>query len=194
MNAHALPAAPPTRPRTLFIATTFASVGVVMFFAALFGIYIGERSNVVGAGGDWFPEGSISLVPGGMMMITMLMSAVTVQWAVYAIARDDRTHTYLSLGLTALLGAAVINQMVFVWINFAEPIDASIAALLFYVITGAFIALLVVALVFVFLVAVRTMAGNYGHRNSDGITAAALFWYVTVAVYAAVWYAIFVTK
>ena len=30
--------------------------------------------------------------------------------------------------------------------------------------------------------------------TAEGVEAAALFWYVTVAVYAVVWYAIYVTK
>ena len=60
----------------------------------------GERPDAV-----WIPPGTISLVPGGMMMLTMAMSVVIMQWAVYAIARDDRPHAYLALGLTGLFGA-----------------------------------------------------------------------------------------
>ncbi|MCH7788130.1 MAG: cytochrome c oxidase subunit 3 [Acidobacteria bacterium] len=194
MSAHSLPAAPPARPRTLLIATALGGVAVTMLFAGLFGVYLTERSQTLAGGGEWFPSGSISLAPGGMMMVTMLLSVISLQWAHYATERDDRTHSLLALGLTILLGAAVVNQMVFVWISFAEPVDASAAALLFYVITGAFVALLVVAIAFLLLVTVRDLAGSYGHGRADGVAAAALFWYVTVAVYAAVWFAIFVTK
>ena len=31
-------------------------------------------------------------------------------------------------------------------------------------------------------------------RDAEGMTAAALYWYVTVAVYAAVWYGVYITK
>ena len=41
---------------------------------------------------------------------------------------------------------------------------------------------------------IRTLGGEYAGRDREGIVAAALFWYVTVAMYAVVWYAIYVTK
>ena len=42
--------------------------------------------------------------------------------------------------------------------------------------------------------AFRTLGGQYSGRDREGIAAAALFWYVTVAVYAVIWYTVFVTK
>ena len=51
-----------------------------------------------------------------------------------------------------------------------------------------------IAIVFVALMAFRTLGGQYSARDREGIVAASLFWYVMVAVYAAIWYAIFVTK
>ena len=36
--------------------------------------------------------------------------------------------------------------------------------------------------------------GGFTTRQHDGITAAALFWYATVAVYALIWITIYVTK
>ena len=65
-------------------------------------------------------------------MLTMALSVVTMQWAVYAIARDDRPHAYLALGLTGLFGVAVINQTVFLYNQMgfvvSETVPASSAA------------------------------------------------------------------
>ena len=44
-----------------------------------------------------------------MAAVTLLMSVVTIQWAVYAIGNDDRPNAYVALGLTLLLGLAYVN-------------------------------------------------------------------------------------
>jgi heme/copper-type cytochrome/quinol oxidase subunit 3 len=182
------------RPRTLFVGTAFATGAVLMFFAGLIGIYVQERRDVLSSGGEWIAEGTISLVPGGMMMLTMAMSVVIMQWAVYAIARDDRPNAYLAFGITGLFGVSVIVQTVYLYNQMGLVIDDSVAALLIYVITGAHLAMLLAAMVFVGLMAFRAMAGQFSSRQTDGIASAALFWHATVAVYAVIYYAIYITK
>jgi heme/copper-type cytochrome/quinol oxidase subunit 3 len=191
--ANTIPAELP-RPRTLLIGSSLAAAASVMVMAGLLGTYVQERSGVIRAGQTWLPKGAIELAPGTMMLFTMLMSAVTIQWAVYAISRDDRKNTYVALGLTGLFGAAVINQMAFAYSDMGLPIATSTANLLVYVVTGSFLVMLVVAMIFVVVTAFRALAGQYSSRQADGIVAAAIYWHSTVAVYAVVWYAVFVTK
>jgi heme/copper-type cytochrome/quinol oxidase subunit 3 len=128
------------------------------------------------------------------MMLTMAMSVVIVQWAVYAIARDDRPNAYLAFAIAGLFGVAVIVQTVFLYNQMGLVVDESAAALLVYVITGAHLAMLVAAMIFLGLMAFRALAGQFSSRQSDGIASAALFWHATVAVYAVVYYAIYITK
>jgi heme/copper-type cytochrome/quinol oxidase subunit 3 len=182
------------RPRTMFVGTAFATGAVLLFFAGLFGIYVQERHDVLASGGTWIEPGTISLVPGGMMMLTMAMSVVIMQWAVYAIARDDRPNAYLAFGLTGMFGVAVIVQTVYLYKQMGLVINETLPALLIYVITGAHLAMLVAAMVFVGLMAFRAMAGQFSSRQTDGVASAALFWHATVAVYAVVYYAIYITK
>jgi hypothetical protein len=42
--------------------------------------------------------------------------------------------------------------------------------------------------------AFRALAGQFAGRHSDGLAAAALFWYAMVAVYAVLYYVVFITK
>ena len=191
----ALPPAPDLpRPRTLLIGTAFATAGCLMFFAGLLGIYLQHRSDTLAQGNVWIPGGTISLVPGGMMMVTMVMSVVTMQWAVYAIARDDRPRAYLALGLTSLFAVAVINQTAYLYKQMNLSIAESVPAVLIYVITGAHLVMLAAALLFVGLMAFRALAGQYSSRQADGVASAALFWHATVVVYAVIYYAVYVTK
>ncbi|TML18222.1 MAG: hypothetical protein E6G39_03550 [Actinobacteria bacterium] len=192
--ADQMPAAELPRPRTLLVGTVFAIVACGMFFAGAFGIYIKARHDVVTSAGTWLKAGQISLVPGGMMMVTTAMSVVTMTWAVQAIRNDDRKNAYIALGITLLFGVANINQQVFYYKDMKLKVQGSVAELLIYVITGAHVVMLIAAMVFVALAAFRALAGQYTSRQSDGIQAASYFWYATMLMYTLIYYGIYITK
>ncbi|MBU6216115.1 MAG: cytochrome c oxidase subunit 3 [Acidobacteria bacterium] len=182
--------APPIRRRELLFATAFASAGVVMAFATLLGAYLAARN---GAGEAWLEGSKIPLTQANMQMATMVMAAVTMQWAVYSISRDDRLHTYLALGVTLLLGLAFVNQTTFLvkqsGVVLAEPGGA-----LFYSVVGVQTAMVLAGVIYIALMGFRALAGQFSSRQPDGISAAAVYWYVCVATYAVVWIAVYVMK
>lgn len=200
----ALPAAAELpRPRTLLVGTAYATVAAVMVFIGLFGVYFAERAAVLEGspeatrGTAWIKTGTISLVPGGMMMTTMVLSVVTMAWAVYSIRRDDRPRAYLALGLTALFGVSIINQTVFYYKSMGLTIAgeaASLQALLIFTITGAHLVMVAGGVIFLGLMAFRALAGQYSSRQADGILAASIFWYAIVAVYTVIYFGIYVAK
>jgi heme/copper-type cytochrome/quinol oxidase subunit 3 len=49
-------------------------------------------------------------------------------------------------------------------------------------------------LAFLAVMAFRALGGQLTGRGAEGANAAALYWYVTIAVYGVVWYAITITK
>lgn len=188
------------RNRTLLVGTAFAAVASIMVFIGLFAVYISIRQNNEflvenGLGGSlWFPEGAVQIAPGTMMLFTTWISAFSMAWAVQAIKNDDRRNAYAALGLTLLMGAAVINQMAFAIGDFGLPVDRSTPALMLYVLYGSYIVFLAIAVTFVFLMMIRAIAGQFNSRNADGIQAAAIYWYATVIMYMPVWYLITITK
>jgi heme/copper-type cytochrome/quinol oxidase subunit 3 len=195
------PAAEVGRSRTLVIGSALAAASVLMFFVGLFGVYIAIRQNNeylvengLQGGTLWFPELAVQIAPGTMMLFTTWFSAFTMAWAVQAIKNDDRRNAYVAIFLTILLGAAVINQMVFAISDFAVPVDRSVPSLLLYTLYGAYIAFLAAAIIYVLLMGIRALAGQFNSTNADGIQAAAMFWYTTVIVYAPLWYLITITK
>jgi heme/copper-type cytochrome/quinol oxidase subunit 3 len=188
------PPPPPPRPRGLLVGTVLGLSGVVMAFAGVLGYYIHQRALTKAATGAWLPkEVDIPLVPGNMGLITLVMSVVLVQWAVYSIANDDRRNTYIALGLTVLLGLAHLNVMAFAFTQIKMPIGSAVGVL-FYTIMSMHLAMVGAGLLFLGLMAFRTLGGQYSGRDREGVAAAAIYWYVTVAVYAVVWYTIFLTK
>ncbi len=192
--ATVLPAAPPSRPRTLLVASAFGTGGVLMFFGTLFAIYASVRDDALAWGVEWFPEGAIQLVPGGMNMATMALSAITMAWAVHAVIADDRIHAYLGMGLTAVLGIAMINQTVFYFNDIGLPIDHSQSATLLFVIVGAHLAMVGIGVLWLGLLLLRAFGGQDTGRHRDLVAAAAIYWYAAVAVYTVIWLSIYIAK
>ena len=184
-----LPAAEVTRPRTVLVATMFASAASFMAFVGVLLVYVSRRS----AAEEWFPEGAIELGPAGFVFATLILSIFTVQWAVQAVKADDRVNAYVALALTALFGAAVFNQLWFIINDTGFALDASTAEFLgttlpevpYFMIT---------AVAFVALTFVRALIGQFGPRKADGVAAAAFYWNTVVAMWALAWYVIYVTK
>ena len=188
-------AAPAARPRTLLVGTVFGTAATLMYFAGLLGVYLRERADALSSGGEWIPSGAdIQLAQPTVAAWTMLMSVVTMQWAVYSIARDDRPHAIMATALTTLFGLSVVVTTSFQYTEMGLVADESIAAVLIYAISGSHLAMIAIGLVFLLLMAFRALAGQYSSRQTDGFVAAAIYWYAVVFVYVVIWTATFVLK
>ena len=194
MRTISLPSPSPARPRTVLVGSLLGTGAAVVAFCSLVAVYVQHRQRARATGEEWFPAGSMELGPPGMMMMTLLLSAVTVQWAVQAARSEDRPHGFIALGTTLLFGAAVLNQFWFVYQSTGLAIDDSESSLLFYAVTGSFIAMLIAAMAAVIVAAARSLIGASGSELAHTVQAAAIFWHATVLCYALVWYVVFVTK
>ena len=187
--------APPRRPRTLLLGSTFGAVASALTVLGLLAVYLQVRGAEIAAGRTALPEDVVlPLTPGNMGMVTLLMSAVTMAWAVDALRKGDRVHAYLALGLTLLFGVAFINGTVYLYQQLGlPPTEGPIAGLL-YAVTGAHLVMVVVGLLFAAVMAFHALGGQLTGRDAEGMSAAALYWYVTITVYAVLWYAVYITK
>jgi cytochrome c oxidase subunit 3 len=188
------PIAPPARPRMTSIGTAFASLGTIMFFAGLIGFYLSQRSAALATDSPWLEGFEIPLTPPHVMMLTLAMSLVTISWAYYAIVNDDRPNAYLAMGLTLLFGVAFINAQAYLYSLMGLALRETFQAVLIYCITGAYLAVLGAAMLYLVITAFRALAGEYSPRQHDGVAGAVMYWYVVVAIYAVIWIAIYITK
>ena len=188
-----VPAAP-TRPRTLVVASAFGTGSVIMYFGGLFALYFSIRADALAWGTQWYPEGAIQLVPGGMNMATMAMSAITMGWAVHSVLNDDRVHLMIAMALTAVLGIAMVNQTVFYFVDIGLPIDTSEAATLLFTIVGSHLVMVAIGVLWLGMLLLRTLGGQDTSRHRDLVSAAALYWYAAVAVYSVIWIGIYIAK
>ena len=194
MKTTGLPIPGRVRPRTSVIAALFGSGAAVVAFCTLVSLYVQQRQQTRSAGEEWFPVGSIEMGPAGMMMMTLALSVVAVQWAVQAAHAEDRPHGFMALGVTLLLGAAVLNQFWFIYQDTGLVVDESNAALLFYAVTGSFLAMLVVAMMMIAAITARALLGTFNSGLAHTIQATAIFWHAVVLCYCLVWYIVFITK
>ena len=183
------PAVVPRRRQTL-IGTGLVAAASSMFLLSLVGRYLTQRSV---HGDTWLADVDIPLTQPNVMMTTLLMSVVTAQWAHWAISRDIRSQAYLASGVTLLFGFAFLNQAWFLNLSLGLPV-AALEGGAFWAVTSGHLVMVIAAVLFFALMAFRTLGGNFGSKYPDGVSAAVLFWHVTVALYAVIWIGVYVTK
>lgn len=188
-------ASPPARPRLLLLATSLASAAVLVGYAGLVGYYLSERAAVVATGQSWLPDGvDIPLTQPNFMLLTLSFSAVSIIWAVAAVRSDDRANALIALGLTLVFGFAQIAQTAYLLTLMGMPASAGEQAALVYALIGLQLALIGAAMAYVAVIALRALGGGYSARDYEGVLGAAVFWLMTIGVYTALWYAVYITK
>jgi heme/copper-type cytochrome/quinol oxidase subunit 3 len=190
-----VPAPAPQRPRVLMVGTAFATAAVLMVLVGLVAVYLAQRASAVSVGDAWLPEGVvIPLQQPTVMLFTLIAGSITVQWAVYAVAHNDKINAYIALGITFLFGIAFINMASYLYTLMGLDITASSQAVLIYAISGAQLAMVITAMLFVGIMSFRALAGQETSKAHDGVSAAALFWHASVLAFFIIWLVVYVTK
>lgn len=182
----------PTRPRNLLnIGVLVISAGGLALFTTLVAAYV----SIGHAARDWPPHGfNFDVYTGNMLAVTIGMSAVTAEWACYAVKRGDSAQGVWGLLLTAGFGSSFVLLL---WqfgtkIGFG-PGDAKVGA--FAVIVFAMIiasgAVAILGVVAVLLALARVLGHQMTPTNAEMLRAVAWFWdFVVVAfliVFSALW-------
>jgi len=195
--------APPrsTARQQILLATAFAGSAAFMLMFGMLAIWLRFRDaaplrrSSTGAEmiRDWLPADiKIPEVATNTMLITLVITCVIAQWAVYATRRSDSSHAYLALAIVVVLGIAAINAQVAVYVQMGIGINDGEYQTLFYAITGTMTALLASGVVFSLVALFRALSGRLGDRQV--ISAHALYWYVLTAAFCAMWFIVYVQK
>ena len=190
-----LPAPVPARPRMLLIGTGFACAAAMMLMGGLIGIYLSTRAGVIASGQVWLPSGvTIPLTQPNMMAITMVFSVLIMIWAISSLGRGDRAMAYVALGLVLLMGFSVMAQTGYLLTIMDLELASDSRAPLIYGVIGTHLAILGAAMIYIAVMTLRALGGEYSSKDREGVYSAAMFWYVTVFLYMVVWFAIYITK
>jgi len=190
----ALTAGPPPAPRNqLTVAAAFGAVAMTMLTGGMLGIWAVKRASAIDAGGSWLPSGvSVPEVPTNVMLIAFPALCSFAQWAVWASKRNDKANTVFALAVSAFVALLIVNAQAFVWNQMGVAVADGEYGSMFYALTGTFMALMVVGLLFSLVTMFRFLAGRT--RDREILIAHAIFWYTMTAVYAAIWFLVYVTK
>lgn len=198
---HAPPAAE-QRPHSQLIATAIFAGAAILVMATLIGLYLSARHTALAANAEWIPTGGLPLTGPNTALFTLLLSIPAMAWAQQAVRNDDRQSLWVSYGIVLLLGAAFINAEAFILNGLSVSTDpeASVGIaesptlLLIFTIVGVHLVIIGAAMASVLVTGFRALGGRLDRRHRDSVDAVALFWYVTVALFGVLWYAVYVMK
>jgi heme/copper-type cytochrome/quinol oxidase subunit 3 len=190
----ALPSAPAPAPRRqVFVGTAVACAAAAALLGGMLALYLRFRDEAIATEGTWVPDDvSVPLQPANIMLLAYIPLCIFAQWAVYAAKRGDKPHTGLAIGLTGLMGLAVLNGQAYIYAQIEMPANGGTFAAMFYTITGVMTALTVVGLVFSAITAFRYLGGRTSDREI--VSAHALYWYFMSVAFAVLWFVVYVTK
>jgi cytochrome c oxidase subunit 3 len=173
------------------VGTMFAIAAGLMLMGGLLASYFGARQVVHHAGKAWVPDGvTLPNVALAVTYASLLMSSFTAQWVVSAIKLDDRRQAYVATGLTLLLGGAFINGLTFCWAQLGAGAGDGAFADRMFAVTAVHLLLVVLAIVYLVVIAFRALGGQFGPRSSEGVVGAVAFWHFMVFAGVAVWWCI----
>lgn len=190
----ALPAAPAPAPqRQMLVGASLAVVAMVMLTGSMLAVWALQRREAIDSTGTWLPDGTnVPEVPTNVMLIAFVGICVFGQWALWSAKRNDRPHTVLALGCTALVALLVINAQAFVYYRMGIGVADGTYATMFYAITGMFMVLMIAGVVFTIVAAFRYIGGRSG--DQEILVSHAIYWYAMSAIFAAIWFLVYVTK
>jgi cytochrome c oxidase subunit 3 len=177
----------------------FGIISITMLFAGLTSGYIVRQGE-----GKWVQFAMPQLF--WVSTILIVMSSVTMRWAVNAVKRNNQKNLKLAVGLTAILGIGFVvfqylawSQLVSQGIYFVGQIKdikgayeyipagketaaeigntGNVAGSFLYVITGLHIAHLAGGMIALFVVFSRALLGKYSAKNYNGVSICALYWH-----------------
>ena len=198
----ALPAAAAPAPkRQVLVATAVASSALLVLIGGMLSLWlkfraaapVRESSDGLYMIKDWLPESiKIPEVAANTMLSGFGFIALMAQWAVYAGKRRDSAHRSLALIVTFLVGLAIVNAQVAVWIQMEIGVGDGAYQSMFYAVTGTMLALIISGLVFTLVAFFRSAGGRADDQQV--LSAHALYWYFLTAAFVAVWFVVYVQK
>ncbi len=166
-----------------------------MFFAALFGAYFNSRAQFQ----HWPPpihpgetEFHLDLVLPVIVTAILVISSLTMQWAVWRIRAGDRTGMNRALIVTLLLGVVFLFLQVYDYAQLLGEglrINRDIFGTLFYTLTGFHGAHVFGGVVGIAVILSRGLAGQFSARHHVAVEAVSIYWHFVDVI----WILLFLT-
>lgn len=187
--------APSERQRRQLVGTGFAVAAAAMMVASLLGFYLARRhASGVDPGNEWLAGHAVPSPQLVYALITLMMSVVSVHWALWASRRRETGHTWLAIAVTLVMGLGFLNMVIYSLNRMKLEIGSGEWANLVFATTGLALALVTIGLFYLGLMALRSLGGSVGLEGSTPLGAAVFFWDFVVVAWVATWFVVFVVK
>ena len=178
----------PGRGLSVTLGTRLAVVADLMVLAAIIAAYFGVKS-----GSAAWPPARVSAdtyIPT-VITVTAVLSAFSMQWALYAVRRNDLRNLAIALGLTVLFALAMANAE---WaaLGVKWGVRSHAYGTFYYLLYGYHLLHLVVAVPVLVLVTGRALGGHFSRDSHETLRATASFWHGANFVWFAVVTALFI--
>jgi cytochrome c oxidase subunit 3 len=170
----------------------------VMFFGGLFAAYFIARADSP----SWPPTELLSAqqIADGVkleleVVLTaistgiLILSSVTVQWAVFQIQRGNQKGLLWGLFISIVLGAIFLVMQMYDYTQLHFRADDTVFGTTFYTLTGFHGAHVLGGVIIMTLILGRSLAGHFTEEHHEAVEAASMYWHFVDIV----WIALFAT-
>ena len=158
----------------------------VMFFGGLFAAYFIARADAQ----EWPPdyllteaqhaagvELELELPLALIATIILVASSFTMQYAVMQIQRGNRTGLINWLLVTIVMGAVFLAMQLYDYSQLPFRADDTVYGTTFFTLTGFHGLHVAGGVVFMILILMRAMGGQFSARAHEGVEACSLYWH-----------------
>jgi len=180
----------PMPPSLLGVILFVASECV--FFAALFGAYFTVRAIAP----VWPPKGieGLEIALPAVSTTMLILSSVTMQFAVWAIRRGDRRTMLRFLKLTLLLGSVFLLGQAYDYSQLGFSIHDTVYGTTFFTMTGFHGAHVFGGLVFIYLMLARGWQGQITREDHTALEGCAIYWHFVDIVWIGLFTTLYILK
>jgi cytochrome c oxidase subunit 3 len=170
----------------LFIASE------VMFFGGLFAAYFNIRADA----DQWPPAGLEHLHATLPAIFTgvLLLSSVTMHIAVMSIRKGNVKALTRWVGVTLFLGVVFLAGQIYDYSTLEFTIRDGVYGSTFYTLTGFHGAHVFGGGVYLFIVLIRSMSGQFSKSHHAAVEGASMYWHFVDVVWVALFFTLYVLK
>jgi cytochrome c oxidase subunit 3 len=200
MAAHA-PAHPKGQLSNSMLGFILFLASEVMFFGGLFAAYFIARADSP----QWPPILSPEQEAAGVELklefalpliatILLILSSVTMQFAVWAIQRGNRSGLIRWLFISIVLGLVFLVMQMYDYSQLPFRADDTIYGTTFFTLTGFHGAHVAGGIIFMMVILVRSMGGQFSASRHEGVEACSFYWHFVDIVWIALFTTLYIVK
>lgn len=173
----------------------------VMFFGGLFAAYFIARADAPA----WPPESlltpeqiadgvklELEVVLPAISTGILVLSSVTMQWAVWQIQKGNQGGMLWGLFISLALGLIFLVAQLYDYTQLHFRADDTIFGTTFYTLTGFHGAHVAGGALFIAVVTVRALGGQFTAENHEAVEAASMYWHFVDVVWIALFTVLYI--